>query len=112
MTLIRPFKLKLMLEPRQSGSQVSEAQYQETSERISIFKDWFLKEYMGDGERSSILVLPISNVTPNYRDVYPGAPSPAATGLRTTYLSPYLGAPELAIPSMFSYILHIYVSAR
>ncbi|KAF2804286.1 amidase signature enzyme [Mytilinidion resinicola] len=80
------------------GEQVSREQYEDMNRRLSIFKQWFLKHYMKAGEQNSILVLPLSDVKPNYRDVYPGANSTPRTGLRPTYLSAYLGAPELALP--------------
>ncbi|OJJ41890.1 hypothetical protein ASPWEDRAFT_292279 [Aspergillus wentii DTO 134E9] len=80
------------------GSKVDITQYQEVSRRIAVFRIWFTNKYMHTDSRPSIFILPISEVAPNYRDVYPGVPKEPSTGLRTTYLSPALGAPELAIP--------------
>ncbi|PYI09919.1 hypothetical protein BO78DRAFT_415092 [Aspergillus sclerotiicarbonarius CBS 121057] len=40
----------------------------------------------------------IATVKPQYRDEPPGAGSPDMPGLRATFLSPILQAPELAIP--------------
>jgi hypothetical protein len=69
------------------------------NQRLLVFKEWFLQNYMKIQEQDSILVLPISSVKPDYRDTYPGVRTKPSSGLRPTYLSPYLGAPELAIPS-------------
>ncbi|KAF2676242.1 amidase signature enzyme [Lentithecium fluviatile CBS 122367] len=80
------------------GADVSQEQNDEMNKRILKFKEWFLREYIKADEEDFIIILPISDVKPNYRDVYPGKPNAAGTGLRTTYLSPYLGAPEIAIP--------------
>ena len=82
---------------------MTEEEAKDMSKRISVFKKWFLEGYMKVGEQDAVLVLPISGVTPNYRDEYPGRSSgrKPRQGLRPTYLSPYIGAPELAIPSKF-----------
>lgn len=67
-------------------------------ERLGIFKEWFLAKYGLDNEHSNIIVLPISTVAPDYRHVFPEFPPHYVPGLRTTYLSPILGSPELSIP--------------
>jgi hypothetical protein len=86
---------------RNLGEQVSDEEHEDMRQRLSIFKSWFMERYMKDGEQDSILVFPISNVKPNYRDTYPGPQKSPSTGLRPSYLSPYIGSPELAIPSKF-----------
>ncbi|KAF2124976.1 amidase signature enzyme [Dothidotthia symphoricarpi CBS 119687] len=80
------------------GANVTQAQHDDMDERLRIFKDWFLEKYMKVNEQDSVLIFPISDVRPNYRDTYPGLSKEPSTGLRSTYLSPYLGAPELGIP--------------
>ncbi|KAF2450877.1 amidase signature enzyme [Karstenula rhodostoma CBS 690.94] len=83
----------------QLGSEVSSEQRNDMKSRIETFRTWFLKHYMKPDEQGTIIVLPISDVKPNYRDAYPAQTNGRATpGLRTTYLSPYVGAPELALP--------------
>lgn len=52
-------------------------------------------------EQDAVVILPVDAVGPSYRDEYPGLPTEPVPGLRTTYLSPIVGAPELVIPSMF-----------
>jgi hypothetical protein len=87
-------------ESRKMGSGVSQEQHDDMNRRLETFKNCFLEEYMKIENQDTIVVLPISGVNPNYRDEYPGLPkSQAARGLRTTYLSPYIGAPEITIPS-------------
>lgn len=82
------------------GASVTSAEHEEINRRFSVFRQWFLDRFMSsDGNETVLIVLPIDVVAPNYRDAYPGVPSAATTGLRTTYLSPIVGAPELAIPS-------------
>lgn len=68
-------------------------------ERLSVFKEWFLHQYELDGSGNNIVAIHIDTIKPKYRDEYPGNGNPEVPGLRPTYLSAILGAPELAIPS-------------
>jgi hypothetical protein len=67
--------------------------------RLSVFKDWFVDRYISNGSKTYIVALHIDTVQARYRDIYPGNNSPEVPGLRATYLSAILQAPELAIPS-------------
>ncbi|KAJ4357191.1 uncharacterized protein N0V89_001766 [Didymosphaeria variabile] len=83
----------------QLGSEVSSKERDDMNNRIQTFRTWFLKHYMKSDEQDTIIILPISQVKPNYRDAFTSQiGKKATTGLRTTYLSPYVGAPELAVP--------------
>jgi hypothetical protein len=87
-------------ESKKTGSGVCQEQHNDMNRRLETFKNCFLEEYMKIEKQDTIVVLPISGANPNYRDEYPGLPkSQAARGLRTTYLSPYIRAPEHTIPS-------------
>ena len=90
---------------RQLGEVVSRDEHEDMERRLAIFKQWFLKFYMKVDQQDSILIFPISDVAPSYRDTYPGVPATAVPGLRSTYLSPYIGGPELAIPSTSSLLV-------
>ena len=74
-------------------------QHLEIMHRLSIFKAWFVDRYMVNGLHTNVIALHIDTVKPKYRDEYPGNSNPEVPGLRATYLSAILGAPELAIPS-------------
>ncbi|KAI1359887.1 amidase signature domain-containing protein [Xylaria arbuscula] len=78
------------------GGEVSDHEHQELMHRLSIFKDWFIKQYLMN--RTSLVALHIDKAQAKYRDIYPGDADPNVPGLRSTYLSVILGAPELAIP--------------
>ncbi|KAJ3564184.1 hypothetical protein NPX13_g7932 [Xylaria arbuscula] len=78
------------------GGEVSDREHQELMHRLSIFKDWFIKQYLMN--RTSLVALHIDKAQAKYRDIYPGDADPNVPGLRSTYLSAILGAPELAIP--------------
>lgn len=84
---------------RSLGSEVNADQHFEIMSHLSIFKAWFLDHYNLHGPHSSIIALHIDTVKAKYRDEYPGNSNPEVPGLRATYLSAILEAPELAIPS-------------
>lgn len=84
---------------RQLGSQVTADQHTEITNRLSVFKTWFLKQYKLNPSSNNIVAIHIDTIKPRYRDEYPGNGNPEVPGLRPTYLSAILGAPELAIPS-------------
>ena len=79
------------------GEQVSEAHYKDSMHRLSVYKQWFLKAVMQDDELESLLVLPIANVEPNYRDTPPPEPTPP-TGFDSLFIPPILGSPDLVVP--------------
>lgn len=67
--------------------------------RFSIFQKWFLRQYEFDDFSNNIIAIHIDTLKPKYRDENPGNSNPEVPGLRATFLSAILGAPELAIPS-------------
>ena len=103
MVLVRTqYLLKLNLEliaDRSLGKEVTLEQHLEMINRLSGFKAWFVNHYMVNGPHNTVIALHIDIVKPRYRDEYSGDSSPEIPGLRATYLSAILGAPELAIPS-------------
>jgi len=81
---------------------VTKEQHEEIMNRFGIFKDWFIDHYQLNGANNKLFALHIDKVAPKYRDQYPGDNNPEVPGLRATFLSPILKAPELAIPSTYS----------
>lgn len=37
-------------------------------ERLDVYKDWFLDVVMKQGERDTLVLIPIENISPRYRD--------------------------------------------
>lgn len=74
-------------------------EHEEVMHRFKVFKAWFIDRYMLIGSRNNGMALHIDAVKPRYRDEYPGNSNPEVLGLRATYLSAIVAAPELAIPS-------------
>lgn len=88
-----------LITDRSLGSEVTMEQHLEMMNRLSVFKDWFTDRYMVNGTHHNVIALHIDTVKARYRDEYPGNSNPEVPGLRATYLSVILEAPELAIPS-------------
>ena len=91
--------LSRLITDRSLGSEVTLEQHMEMTNRLSIFKAWFFDRYMVNGTHKRVIALHIDTVKARYRDEYPGNSNPEVPGLRATYLSVILEAPELAIPS-------------
>jgi hypothetical protein len=86
---------------RSLGREITVEQHQEILSRFSVFKNWFLDHYQLNGSHNRVFALHIDTVLPRYRDQYPGNSNPEVPGLRATYLSAILEAPELAVPSKY-----------
>jgi Asp-tRNA(Asn)/Glu-tRNA(Gln) amidotransferase A subunit family amidase len=79
------------------GSKVTGDQHREGLHRLEVYKSWFLKEVMNGSGKHSVLVIPISEGKPNYRDRPPEKPT-VQNGFESLFLSPILGCPDLVIP--------------
>ena len=79
------------------GKQVTSSQHHEGMSRLAVYKDWFLNEIMRLTEVESLLVLPIANVQPNYRDEPPPTPT-IQNGFDQLFVPPIMGAPDIVVP--------------
>ncbi|CAH0027363.1 unnamed protein product [Clonostachys rhizophaga] len=77
------------------GSTVTAEEYQEIMNRLDVFKNWFINQYLAEG---AVVALHIDKIQPRYRDQYPGNNNPETPGLRAPHLAAILGSPELAVP--------------
>ncbi|KAL6714329.1 hypothetical protein ACLMJK_007752 [Lecanora helva] len=93
-----PFVTEVVRWYWQLGSEVNSEQHTEMMTRFSIFRDWFVRQYQLDDSSGNVVAIHIDTIRPKYRDQYPGDMNPDVPGLRPTYLSAILEAPELAIP--------------
>ena len=79
------------------GKNVTRDQHKESMHRLHVYKIWFLTEIMNHENKDSLILLPISNVEPNYRDTPPKAPA-IQEGFESLFLTPILGAPDIVVP--------------
>lgn len=78
------------------SAEVSQKDHDEGMEKLDVFKKWFLDTVMEKGRKQTIVVVPIENMAPRYRDLATTSFNP--TGVPMLFLSPIVGAPELTIP--------------
>ncbi|KAI4944594.1 hypothetical protein J4E91_008597 [Alternaria rosae] len=78
---------------------IDESQKVRAWERYAVYKDWFIRHILRPDEARSIVVLPIEQLEPRYRDVPPEQPVETPKGISVLYLSPTLGAPEIVVPA-------------
>lgn len=84
------------------GAAVTAEQHQEAEGRLKVYKEWLMQTLFHQGSQQErakevLILLPISNVAPNYRDTL--SPSPEEqSALDELFLSPILGAPDIVVP--------------
>ena len=92
------------------GKSVTPQQHEEGLHRLQVYKSWFLEHAMKASATETFLIMPISEVSVNYRDV-PPHPVARPNGFDPLILSPVLGAPDIVIP-IGEYEYHSRISGR
>lgn len=105
------------------ASKITREERDDAVSKLNVYREWFARKVMRIGERNTIVVLPIEEISPRYRDENPWLVSmlhhscPADTyesrdfypkGVPMLFLSPILGGPELTIPSMLSKVIRLF----
>lgn len=81
---------------RDISAEISQKDHDEGMEKLDVFKKWFLDTVMEKGRKHTIVVIPIENMAPRYRDRATTSFNPR--GVPMLFLSPIIGGPELTIP--------------
>ncbi|CAI6341125.1 unnamed protein product [Periconia digitata] len=79
------------------GGTISHEQHNDAVRRAQVYKDWLLQNVLELDRETALVVLPIKEAEPNYRDTDPGPPFAQDTW-DPLWLSPVLGAPEISVP--------------
>ena len=66
--------------------------------RLDTYRDWLLSEVFQADRYDTLMVLPVSEVAPNYRDRKTEPPG-KQNALDALYISPTIEAPEIVVPS-------------
>ncbi|CAJ2504123.1 Uu.00g115170.m01.CDS01 [Anthostomella pinea] len=64
--------------------------------KLAVYRKWMLEHVLKEGQKDALLLLPIEDMSPRYRDDPPKID--LATDLPDLHISPILGAPELTVP--------------
>ncbi|KAM7210766.1 amidase signature domain containing protein [Rhypophila decipiens] len=80
------------------GAAVTSAENKEAEHRMEVYRQWWMTTIFGqDDEKEVLIILPIANVGPNYRDEVVASPT-KQSALDPLFLGPILGAPDLMVP--------------
>lgn len=67
--------------------------------RIDIYGHWILNKVMKQEESNTIIIMPLGNVKPTYRDEWPSIQKGDQQMWEPLLLAPILGAPEVVVPA-------------
>lgn len=56
---------------REDSKTITKAQREDAVERLRVFREWFRKNIIESDKGHAILILPVENVYPRYRDEHP-----------------------------------------
>ncbi|OJD30648.1 glutamyl-trna amidotransferase [Diplodia corticola] len=79
------------------ASEITKADRDDAVNRLRVYRKWFTEKVMKPEDRNTIIVLPIEDISPRYRDEPPSRKF-YPTGVPMLFLSPITGGPELTIP--------------
>ncbi len=57
---------------RNVGESITDSQYDDAMERLLIYKRWLLDTLFKPDKQLTVMILPIAEAVPNYRDTPPG----------------------------------------
>lgn len=83
------------------SSKITQEERNEACKRLDVYKKWFLEQVAKEHETDAIVIIPIEEISPRYRDDPPLKPF-NPVGVPNLFLSPILGGPELTIPIGYS----------
>jgi hypothetical protein len=82
------------------SSHITSEAHTEAIIRIEVYKSWFDEVVMKSGKQTTLVLIPIEEISPRYRDETPTTHF-NPIGVPNLFLSPILKAPELTVPSMY-----------
>ena len=94
----RPYVIPFVSWKWELGKAVTKPQRDDGMKRLEIYKNWFVDHFLRQETDQALLIMPISNVTVNYRDI-PPAPVTRPTGFDPVLVAPILAPPpDIVVP--------------
>ncbi|PGH08850.1 hypothetical protein AJ79_05854 [Helicocarpus griseus UAMH5409] len=81
------------------GKMISKEDLDEAFERVGVYQRWFRNTILTEESTNALIVLPLENVVPRYRDELPMFKRPSQDGISALSLGPVMKSPVLAVPS-------------
>ncbi|KAK4222507.1 amidase signature domain-containing protein [Podospora fimiseda] len=79
------------------SSKITTEERNEAVKRLKVYRKWFTEHVLQEGKRDTIVLIPIEEISPRYRDEPPSKHF-NPVGVPMLFISPILGAPELTVP--------------
>ncbi|KAF5600679.1 amidase signature domain-containing protein [Fusarium pseudoanthophilum] len=79
------------------GASVSDAEHEEATRRLLVYKKWLQDQLFGGEKFETLVILPVAEVKPAYRDEKIESPE-NQSACDELFLSPILGSPDVVIP--------------
>ncbi|KAF5694969.1 amidase signature domain-containing protein [Fusarium denticulatum] len=79
------------------GASVSDTEHEEATRRLLVYKEWLRHQLFGDEKFETLVILPVAEVKPKYRDEKAESPE-NQSACDELFLSPILGAHNVVIP--------------
>lgn len=83
---------------RELSSHITPEAHAKAMVRLEVYKDWFDEVVMKLDKQMTLILIPIEEISPRYRDEAP-ATHFNPVGVPNLFLSPILKSPELTVPS-------------
>ncbi|CAJ2512035.1 Uu.00g076600.m01.CDS01 [Anthostomella pinea] len=93
----QPYVIPYVRQRWEAGAAITAHQHAEGLRRLQVYRTWLLEQCFG-GQKRTLMILPIANVEPNYRDTPVESPS-YQSAVDELFVSPILGAPDMVLPS-------------
>ncbi|KAK8052679.1 amidase [Apiospora saccharicola] len=90
-----PYVIPFVQDRWELGASVSREDYESGLQKLNVYRNWLLQRFFQ--HKQTLMVLPISNVEPNYRDLASKSPA-ILEDTDQLYLPPILGSPDIVLP--------------
>ncbi|KAF5578004.1 amidase signature domain-containing protein [Fusarium pseudocircinatum] len=93
----QPYVIPFVRRRWAQGASVSDTEHEEATRRLLVYKKWLRDQLFGDEKSETLIILPVAEVKPAYRDEKIESPE-NQSACDELFLSPILGAPDVVIP--------------
>ncbi|KAI1327018.1 amidase signature enzyme [Xylariaceae sp. FL0255] len=90
-----PYVIPFVRRRWEKGAAVTATQHADATKKLDIYREWLMNTLFPSLKR--LVVLPVAEVAPNYRDVVSPSPDEQCV-LDELFLAPVLGSPDIVVP--------------
>jgi Asp-tRNA(Asn)/Glu-tRNA(Gln) amidotransferase A subunit family amidase len=82
-----------------NAKEVTPTQNEKAWAKVAIYKNWLMETVLKSESEDAIVVSPLGDLSPCYRDEWPAPPSGDQQMWEPLLMAPILGAPEIVVPA-------------